>query len=252
MRKTRMTLEFANQTAVVTGAARGLGLATARLLASRGAMVVMVDRDGDAVRAAAAALSRNGLAAEAVTADITDQQAVDALATRVRDAHRGADVLVNNAGGWRYAGLHEIRREDWDWTFDVNLRSVLLTTRALVPGMIERGGGRIVNVASTDAYVAKPALMHYAAAKAGVVSLTKSLALELAPRNILVTGVSPGAIATETAKSQDWLAKRIESIPLRRAAEPEDIAEVIAFLASPRNRFVVGETVVANGGMYMV
>lgn len=247
-----MTIEFANQIAVITGAARGLGFAVAKLLASRGAAVVMVDRDGEKVAEAAAGLGQHGFSAEAIAADVTDQSAVDVLAARLEQAHGGADILVNNAGGWRYGSMQEITAEDWDWTFDVNLRSVLLTSRALVPGMIARGGGRIVNVASTDAYVAKPALMHYAAAKAGVVSVTKSLALELAPRNILVTGVSPGAIATETAKGQSWLAKRIESIPLRRAAEPEDIAEVIAFLASRRNRFVVGETVVANGGMYMV
>ena len=98
----------------------------------------------------------------------------------------------------------------------------------------------------------KPTLAHYAAAKAGVVSLTKSLAAELAPHQVLVNGVSPGAIATETAKSQDWLPKRIPMIPVARAAEPEDISEVILFLASKRNRFIVGETVVANGGMLMI
>jgi 3-oxoacyl-[acyl-carrier protein] reductase len=118
--------------------------------------------------------------------------------------------------------------------------------------MVPRGYGRIVNVASTDAYRAKPKLPHYAAAKAAVVSLTKSLAEELAPQQILVNAVSPGPIATETAKQQDWLAERAKSIPLGRVAEPEDIAEVILFLASPRNRYVVGETIIANGGMLMV
>jgi 3-oxoacyl-[acyl-carrier protein] reductase len=245
-------MEFENQIAVITGAARGLGFAVATLLASRGAHVLMVDRDVDKLGESVSSLEKRGFLAEAISADVTDQREVERLAADVQQAHGGCDVLVNNAGGWRYAGMQEIAAEDWNWTFDVNLRSVLLMSRALESGMRARGGGRIVNVASTDAYVAKPALMHYAAAKAGVVSLTKSLALELAPQGILVTGVSPGAIATETAQSQSWLAKRIESIPLRRAAEPEDIAEVIAFLASRRNRFVVGETVVANGGMYMV
>jgi 3-oxoacyl-[acyl-carrier protein] reductase len=118
--------------------------------------------------------------------------------------------------------------------------------------MVARRYGRIVNIASTDAYRPKVKLPHYAAAKAAVVSLTKSMAEELAPHNVLVNAVSPGAIATETAKSQGWLAERIPQIPVRRAAEPEDIAEVALFLASPRNRFVVGETIVANGGMLMV
>lgn len=246
-----MTAEFADQVAVVTGAARGLGLAIATLLAKRGASVVMVDRDATALQAAANVLRSSGFAIDDVAADVTDEFALGALAADVKRNHGGPDVLVNNAGGWRYGGIREISNVDWDWTFAVNLKSAFLTSRAFIDMMIERRSGRIVNVASTDAYVAKPALVHYAAAKAGVVSLTRSLALELAPHNILVTGVSPGAIATETAKAQDWLQKRIASIPLGRAAEPDDIAEVVAFLASRRNRFIVGETVVVNGGMYM-
>ena len=247
-----MPAEFANQVAVVTGAARGLGLAIATLLATRGATVVMVDRDAPALEVAASNLRGSDFAIDAVAADVTDESALQALAAAVKRDHGGLDVLINNAGGWRYGDIREISDVDWEWTFAVNLKSVFLTSRAFIDTMIERRGGRIVNVASTDAYVAKPALMHYAAAKAGVVSLTRSLALELAPHNILVTGVSPGAIATETAKAQDWLKKRIASIPLGRAAEPEDIAEVVAFLASQRNRFIVGETVVVNGGMVMV
>lgn len=247
-----MPAEFANQVAVVTGAARGLGLAIATLLATRGATVVIIDRDAAALEVAANKLRSSGFAIDAVVADVTDETALRALAAAVKRDHGGPDVLINNAGGWRYGDIREISNVDWEWTFAVNLKSVFLTSRAFIDTMIERRSGRIVNVASTDAYVAKPALMHYAAAKAGVVSLTRSLALELAPHNILVTGVSPGAIATETAKAQDWLQKRIASIPLGRAAEPEDIAEVVAFLASQRNRFIVGETVVVNGGMYMV
>ena len=106
--------------------------------------------------------------------------------------------------------------------------------------------------ASTDAYVPKASMVHYAAAKAGVVSLTKSFAAELAPRGVLVNGVSPGAVASETAKSQGWLVKRIPVIPVGRAAEPSDIAEVVGFLASRKNGFVTGETVVANGGSVMI
>jgi 3-oxoacyl-[acyl-carrier protein] reductase len=212
----------------------------------------MVDRDAAALEPAAHGLRSSGFAIDAVAADVTDETALGMLAADVKREHGAPDVLINNAGGWRYGGIREISDIDWDWTFAVNLKSVFLASRAFIDSMIERRSGRIVNVASTDAYVAKPALMHYAAAKAGVVSLTRSLALELAPHNILVTGVSPGAIATETAKAQDWLQKRIASIPLGRAAEPEDIAEVIAFLASRRNRFIVGETVVVNGGMVMV
>jgi 3-oxoacyl-[acyl-carrier protein] reductase len=244
---------FDGKVAVVTGAARGLGLALATLLAERGARVFMVDRDGRFLAAAADTLATRGLDVTAAVADCASEVELGALRRRIETETKGRlDVLINNAGGWRYGSLGEITVADWDWTFEVNLKTVFLVTRTLMDLMVARRYGRIVNIASTDAYRPKVKLPHYAAAKAGVVSLTKSIAEELAPLGILVNAVSPGAIATETAKSQGWLAERIPQIPVRRAAEPEDIAEVALFLASPQNRFVVGETVVANGGMLMV
>ena len=244
--------EFADQVAVVTGAARGLGRTIAGLLFERGASVIMVDLNAEGVVAAATSLDASGARAIGMGADV----AQDSDMARVRAAieARGGrlDILVNNAGGWRYGSLKEISIEDWDWTFDVNLKTTFVATRNLMDLMIAGRYGRIVNVASADAYRAKVKLPHYAAAKAGVVSLTRSIAEELAPHGILVNGVSPGAIATETAKSQSWLAERIKQIPLGRAAEPEDIAETILFLASPRNRFVVGETMLVNGGMFTI
>ncbi|HZS81436.1 MAG TPA: SDR family NAD(P)-dependent oxidoreductase [Stellaceae bacterium] len=245
--------DFAGQVAVVTGAARGLGQALAALLAGRGARVFMVDCDGEGVLLAADAVAAQGGRVHAVAADVTSESALaDLRRTIVVEAEGRLDILVNNAGGWRYGSLAEITLADWDWTFDVNVKSVFLATRALMTLMIERRYGRIVNIASSDAYRPKTKLPHYAAAKAAVVSLTKSIAEELAPHNVLVNAVSPGAIATETAKRQGWLQDRIPLIPVRRAAEPEDIAEVVLFLASPRNRFVVGECVLANGGMLMI
>ncbi len=220
-----MPAEFMDQVAVVTGAARGLGRAISGLLFERGACVVMVDLNAEGVAAAAKTLDPSGARAIGIGADV----AQDADMARVRamiEARGGRlDILINNAGGWRYGSLKEISIEDWNWTFDVNLKTTFVATRNLMDLMIARRYGRIVNVASADAYRAKVKLPHYAAAKAGVVSLTRSIAEELAPHGILVNGVSPGAIATETAKSQSWLAERIKSIPLGRAAEPEDIAE---------------------------
>ncbi len=245
--------EFETQVAVVTGAARGLGFALSALLAERGARVFMLDREGATLERAADKLASRGLVVHAAVADATSEQELEAVRRRIEaEAQARLDILVNNAGGWRYGALADITVADWDWTFDVNLKTVFLATRAFMGLMIARGYGRIVNVASTDAYRPKVKLPHYAAAKAGVVSLTKSIAEELAPQGVLVNAVSPGAIATETAKSQGWLVERIPQIPVRRAAEPEDIAEVVLFLASPENRFIVGETVVANGGMLMV
>ena len=248
-----MAQEFQDQVAVVTGAARGLGFALATLLAERGARVFMVDRESDAIETAAARLVARGLAVHASVTDCTSESALAALRRRIESEAAGRlDILLNNAGGWRYGSYREISLADWDWTFDVNVKTVFLAVRALADLMVARRYGRIVNIASTDAYRPKVKLPHYAAAKAAVVSLTKSLAEELAPHEVLVNAVSPGAIATETAKSQGWLKDRIPQIPVRRAAEPEDIAEAVLYLASPRNRFVVGETVVANGGMLMV
>lgn len=246
-----MSNEFDGQTGIVTGAARGLGRSIARLVAGRGATVIMVDKDAEVLKPAVDAMSAGGLNVRGVVADLAEEDDAARLRADVQDAGGRLDFLINNAGGWRYGRMNEISMSDWEWTFRTNVTAAFVTTKALMDLMVGRGYGRIVNIASTDAHRAKPALPHYAAAKAAVVSLTRSLAEELAPSQVIVNAVSPGAIATETAKSQNWISERIKSIPIGRAAEPEDIAEVVLFLASPRNRFVVGQTVLANGGMFM-
>jgi len=246
-------LEFVDQVSVVTGAAGGLGRAVSRMLAQRGSTVFLVDMDRQGVEAHADALRREGLSAIAAVVDLGNDEELPALRSAIEKHGDGRlDILINNAGGWRHGRASEITMTDWEWTFRTNVTAPFLASRALMGLMVARRYGRIVNVASTDAHRAKPTLPHYAAAKAAVVSLTKSLAEELAPHQVLVNAVSPGAIATEIAKSQSWFQERIKSIPLGRAAEPDDIAELILFLASPRNRFVVGETVMANGGLLMV
>lgn len=248
-----MQSDFKDQVVVVTGAAQGLGLSIARKFARHQAVVFMTDVQADKLKAAAQALAGEGLRVHPVAVDGADPAALVGLRQAI-EAHTGGrlDVLVNNAGGWRYATAAEMKPEDWAWTFRVNVETTFFTTQALMGLMIARRYGRIVNVASADAYRPKVTLPHYAAAKAAVVSLTKSLAEELAPHEVLVNGVSPGAMLTETARGQSWLAERIKQIPVRRAAEPDEMSDLIMFLASPKNRFMVGETVVANGGMLMV
>lgn len=244
--------EFAGKTAVVTGAANGLGQAVARMLAERGARVVVADIDAAGAAAEADTIGARGGQAVAIAVDVTKESDVARFHDEASAAVGAVTVLINVAGAYPHKAIREITMADWDYVFDVNLKSTFLMTRAFMDDMIEAGGGRIVNVASNDAYTAKPTMAHYAAAKAGVISLTKTMAAELAPHGVLVNGVSPGAIATERAKGQAWFAERIRQIPLRRAAEPSDIGEIILFLASRRNAFMVGETVIANGGTLMV
>lgn len=245
--------EFDSQVVVVTGAAQGLGLAIAKKFAGEGATVFMTDLQAKKLNEAAAQIARTGAKVHAVAVDGADPVALKELrAAIVAKAGGRLDALVNNAGGWRYATAAEVKPEDWAWTFRANVDTVFFTTQALMDLMIARKYGRIVNVASSDAYRPKIKLPHYAAAKAAVVSLTKSLAEDLAPHEVLVNGVSPGAMLTETAKGQTWLPERIKQIPVGRAAEPEEMADLILFLASRKNRFLVGETVVANGGFLMV
>jgi len=241
--------EFQGAVGVVTGAAGGLGRVISRMLVERGATVYLVDLDRQGAERVAEELGSSGGKAYAAPIDIASEEELSELRSRIVSEQGGRlDFIINNAGGWRYGRAHEITMTDWDWTFRTNVTGTFLVSRMLMGLMVERGYGRIVNVASADANRGKPTLPHYAAAKAAVVSLTKSLALELASAQVLVNAVSPGAIATEKTVKQDWFAERVAATPLGRAAKPEDIAEVILFLASERNRYMVGETVMVNGG----
>ena len=187
-----------------------------------------------------------------VRADVSDKSALLEARGRILERFAQIDILVNNTGIYPYRSLPEMSAEEWDRVFAVNTRSVMLATQTFMSDMIARRYGRVVCIVTEDAYIAKPKLAHYAASKAAVASLIKSFALELAPHGVLVNGVSPGAVATERAKKMDWFAPRLAQIPCGYAAEPEDIAEVVLFLASRRNRYIVGETVVANGGTAMI
>jgi 3-oxoacyl-[acyl-carrier protein] reductase len=242
--------EFQGQICLVSGGARGLGRATAERLLAAGATVLICDRDLDTARATAAALTRTG-EAHAFEVDVANAASIAALADRVLNRFE-VNVLINNAGYYAGRPISDVDEAEWDKVLDVNLKSVFFMSRAFLPAMASRRYGRIVNIASLDAYVPKATNAHYAAAKAGVVSLTRSFAQEAAPQGVLVNGVSPGPVATETARSQGWLEKRVPLMPIGRVAAPQDIAEVVAFLASPRNTFIVGETVVASGGLVMV
>ncbi|MFT5112848.1 MAG: 3-oxoacyl-[acyl-carrier protein] reductase [Parasphingorhabdus sp.] len=245
-----LSFDFSGRAVLITGAAQGLGFAMAEMFSDSGAKVVLVDID-PGVKQAAESLSRNGAEALGEIADVTDRDSIVAMQQRVAQQFGKIDTLINNTGKYLPQTISEISSDDFDQLIAINLKSTFLVTQVFMSDLKSHEDGRIVNIASSDAYVAKVTNAHYAAAKAGVVSLTKTFAAELAP-NVLVNGVSPGPIMTETAKSQGWLVKAIERSPLGRAAAPQDIGTVVLFLASKANRFMSGETVVVNGGHTMV
>lgn len=250
-----MDLSLNGRVAVVTGAASGIGLAISRQLAGQGATVVMVDMV-DSVKEQAAALS--GEAAGWVL-DVTDAHGAQALADALAQRHGRADILVNNAGispkkGGRKFYLEEISPDDWRRVLCVNLDSMYLMARALVPLMKEKGWGRIINV-SSQAGRGRSDLTsaHYATSKAAVLGLTRSMACELGKHGISVTAVAPGFI--ETAMSDAFSERRrqavIDSIPARRAGSVEDVACAVGFLSSGCSGYINGAVLDINGGGYM-
>lgn len=244
---------FEGKRVIVTGGARGIGRATAARFATEGAAVVLTDIDGAA--AAATANQIAGATAAAIwpfTADVSvkaDNQATVQFALEVMG---GVDILVNNAGIYFEDHFEEITEARWDAVMNVDLRGTFLMAQAIVPCFKERRAGVIVNMASTNGLAGEMYYSHYCAAKAGVVLLTKTLALELGPFNIRVNCVCPGYIVTESTQAMDsdeFVDNYIRNkIPLRRTGKPEEVASVIAFLASDDASFVHGDAILIDGG----
>ncbi len=242
------TREFEGRVALITGAATGLGYSIAQEFHARGAFTVMVDQSNEVKEKASVMGSSRVLG---LTADLTVRKEVEAARKEILRTCGTIDTVVNNVGKYTPVAISDITEDDFDDLIAINLKTVFLVTQCFMKDLLGQPFGRVVNIASSDAYIPKVTNAHYAAAKAGVVSLTKTFAAELAP-HVLVNGVSPGPISTETAQSQGWLANAINRNPLGRAATPSDIAEVVLFLASEKNRFINGETVIVNGGATMV
>jgi NAD(P)-dependent dehydrogenase (short-subunit alcohol dehydrogenase family) len=244
-------MQVRNHNIVVTGGAGGLGREVALSLAAAGAAIAIVDLNEAGAAAVVQEIVRAGGRAAAVCGDLTRKAPAHDLFRRAAEALGRINGLVNCAGVYPRRPILEISDEDWDFSFQVNVRGLYHMSVAAVEHMRGQGGGRIVNVASIDAFKAHPKNAHYAAMKAAVVSLTKSLGEAVAPDKVLVNGVAPGAIATDKAKASGFLKEVIAETPIGFAAEPRDIADVIQFLVSEQNRFMVGETVVVSGGYFI-
>ena len=237
----------------VTGSANGIGRAIALRLAQEGADLAILDREGDALKETGTAVRKLGRRCREHVLDMTDYKAVTAAFAGIVKELGAPDVLVNNVGGSlrdRAGPFWKLDPSTWDEMLNLCLKPAMGCCYLVIDGMIARGGGKIVNVGSDSAIVGSRGNAAYASAKGGIIGLTRSLARELAPHRINVNAVAPGYIATRAnlAVPKEMVEKAIAETPLGFMGEPEDIANVVAFLATDQSRYMTGQTLVANGG----
>ena len=252
MTTTGLTGRFEGKTALVTGAGGGIGSAIARRLAAEGAHVCVADANEAAAKEVADALAGEGLSAEPLVFDLLDPEASEAAVQRIIDTRGRLDVLVNNAGVNRRGDLLALTEDDWDISFAVNVDSLFHLCRAVLPHMIEAGGGAIVNTASQWGLYPAPGHIAYNVSKAAVVAFTKNLARDYAPNNIRVNAVAPGEVHTPMleaglARSGRTVADLDALVPFGRIGKPEEIAALVAFLASDEAPYICGSVIEITG-----
>lgn len=245
-----MQIDLTGKNVLVTGSTRGIGRAIAETLAKAGARVAVVGRDLEKARQAAAEVGNGSIG---FACDVADTAAVAKLVADVETAFGSIDVLVNNAGITRDNLVMRLKDEDWDAVINANLRGAFAAIRAVSRGMMKRRSGRIINISSIIGMIGNKGQANYAASKAGLIALTKSVAKELGSRNILVNAVAPGFIETEmtaamTPEAREALGKQIA---LERLGTPQDVAAAVAFLASDLSSYITGQVLVVDGGMVM-
>ena len=245
-----MKIDLTGRTALVTGSTRGIGRAIAETLAGAGARVAVVGRDAGRAEEAARVI---GHYVAGFACDVTDVASITALIESVEKAFGQIDILVNNAGLTRDNILFRLKDDDWDTVLDANLRGAFVAIRAASRGMMKRRWGRIINIASVVGIIGNKGQANYAASKAGLIGLTKSVAKELASRNILINAVAPGFIDTDMTAAMTPEARETLSgqIPLERLGTPNDVAATVAFLASDFASYITGQVLVVDGGLVM-
>jgi 3-oxoacyl-[acyl-carrier protein] reductase len=245
-------IDLTGRVALVTGASRGIGRTIAKRLAKQGSHVIAVAR-GENAAETVREISDAGGKADLASADVVDASAVDALIAQALEKHGRIDILVNNAGIARDQLLLRMKREDWDAVVATNLTAAFSCTQAVLKPMVRQRSGRIIFISSVVGQAGNAGQANYAASKAGLVGFAKSVALEIASRNITANVVAPGLIETDMTREiaggtrENWEAR----IPLRRIGTPDDVAAAVCFLASDEASYITGQVLAVNGGMYM-
>jgi len=247
-------MRFENQVAVVTGAGRGIGHAIAVRLASEGARVASVSRtEANAKKTAEEINAKRADAARAYSVDVSDNAAVQNIGAQILEEFGRVDILVNNAGVTRDGLSMRMSVEDWDTVLNTNLKGAFNFTQALMRSMIKQRSGRIINISSVIGLIGNAGQANYAASKAGLIGLTKSLARELASRGITVNAIAPGLIETDMTGvlSEELRQSILQKIPLGKLGQPDDVAAAVAYLASGEARYITGQVLAVDGGMVM-
>ena len=247
-------MQFGGEVSIVTGAARGIGLVIAKNLASRGSDIALIDVMGNEVEELASVIERDfGVRAKAWDTDISDFSACETMIKEVIEEFGKVTVLVNNAGITRDALLLRMKEDQWDAVLKVNLKGAFNCIRHVSPSMLRARRGSIINVSSVSGQMGNSGQSNYAASKAGLIGLTKTVARELAPKGVRVNAIAPGYIKTEMTEEipEDKKKDLKRLIPMRKLGSPENIADTVVFLASESSSYITGQVISVNGGMYM-
>ena len=242
-----------NKVALITGGSRGIGKAIALELAQQGAFVYATATSQSNADTISAYLAEQGFSGKGVVLDVAEKESISGLLEMLKSNNNYPDIIVNNAGIAQDNLLLRMKDDEWNNVINTNLNSIYHLSKPLIKPMLKKRWGRIINISSVTALMGNPGQCNYAAAKAGMIGFSKALALEVASRNITVNVVAPGFIETDMTKSLAEEQREIinKNIPMGRMGQPEDIAAVVSFLASPAACYVTGETIQVSGGLYI-